>query len=904
MHPVAQLILILTSLFCLGKVVSDLFRRNNVKAISPLLFPAIGLAAISTEIHLANELGLNGLQNTRLILIPAVLVCFILTSVSVLKTINIRNLVFLTPFTIAIWPLFKFNWSWLATSNDDMANYVLGAKYFYGNSIREALETSPDSRDYSEFYGERFTVFHYRTGAEEFLSATSFLQNGNGLASYMSTICALWIILTLTTLTLASNQTRKSPIKMFFLLLFLVSSPLTLAGINFQLLSQFGGLVLGITLLSIYRSHVLNQKIDHPQRLILLGSISLNASIVWYPELVSLFLISILIHLLIAQKSQKLKNLKTIIVSIFGITILLARENLIHSFIFAKNQLMSAGSATINPDNTTLFPFFLVPHGVPSLLGLSTIYKEARPLIENILITLAFIFLIWLIIQIYRIRKSLDISDITLIVFASVSLFLLVRGNFYSLFKIAMYIQPLLILCSFEIFSRLSKSPKGLNPIHGAFAIVIFAANFLNGTTSIYEYAGWYGKASSIPGISEGRLPEKINEFFKESNSDKEYITNTSNIVLAKILMSQANGRSTHFISRNFLSNPDSTGLDNYKKGEFKMNNGGINTFEIAQLPQKNREYINLGFTENVLNVDALQKRDWKITTSQKPLDGLTFINSDLGKHYYLPKNYKSIGLYQIEPDPAFKNRYFNALGKVLLLQDSNPNTKKRIVLNMTASYNTGNKQIPDITVQGASEDRLLVPGAGSFRIQTETLAPRFIQGDYYYQVVIGGALSFFQNTNSGLSKLYGSGIPLDYRKVSVFARGIYATDKKMQPPISISSFPSDLSNPNLMYHGIFEDGWLSDFASFELQKTSAKKLKIVIENLNKKRYEVTLKVQERTQKYVIINGVNELSFTLPKSSSGDTYRIEITSDEKGTISPFDQRYSIGRLIYLGPAKT
>jgi hypothetical protein len=904
-HPLIQLILIVVSLFSVGQVVSNLFTKNKLKTHSPLLFPAIGLATVSTEIHLANEFGLNGLQNTKFILIPAVLGCFLLSAIALLKTLRVKNLVFFIPFTIATWPLLKFSWSWMATSNDDMANYVLGAKYFLNNSLKETADTAINSRNYSEFYGERFTIFHYRTGAEEFLSATSFLQGGNTLASYMPTICGLWIILILTTLTLASNQTRKNPIKKFFLLLLLASSPLTLAGINFQLLSQFGGLVLGITLLSIYKSYFSTQDFDQPQRFVILGSLTLNSAIVWYPELVGLFLISIVIHCLIFQKIKQVKNLKIVFISIVGITILVARENLIDSVLFARSQLLSAGSATINPDNSTLFPFFLVPHGAPSLLGFSTIYKEARPVIENLLIILAFILISWLIVQIYRKRRNLEITEIALIVFASISLFLLIRGNFYSLFKIAMYIQPLLILCIFENFSRTAKNQKKIKPLHGILPTIFVITNFLNGSTSIYEYAGWYGKTSTtIPGISQGRLPEKINSFFKNSNPNTQYISNTSNIVLAKILMSQANGRSINFTSRNFLNNPDNTGLDNYEKAQFKTIDGKINSFEIPQLSKNNVEYVNLGFTENILNVDSLAKKDWDISTSTEPLEILNFINSDKGKHYYLPKNYESLGLYQIEPDPIFRNHYLNALGNVLLIQDNRPDLKKRLILNMTSSFNAGDKKIPNINVFGTTEDKLVVPGEGSFRVQTATLAPQFIEGNYYYQIVMNGPLITFSNTNSGLSKLYGSKIPLDYRKVSIFARGIYATDRKLLPPTSISNFPTDLSNPDLMYSGIYEDGWLSGSASFELRKTPSTKLRIVIENQSKKSFELTIKVEQTRQKYLLLNGTNEIIFTLPKSSPEEIYRVEITSNKKTVVSQIDQRFSIGRLVYLGPEDT
>jgi len=68
---------------------------------------------------------------------------------------------------------------------------------------------------------------------------------------------------------------------------------------------------------------------------------------------------------------------------------------------------------------------------------------------------------------------------------------------------------------------------------------------------------------------------------------------------------------------------------------------------------------------------------------------------------------------------------------------------------------------------------------------------------------------------------LYGTNIAFDRRELVGFARDIslipdedYAS---VQAPSSVRQFPGDLRNPNLEFSGVYEDGWVSEAAFFEL---------------------------------------------------------------------------------------
>ena len=67
----------------------------------------------------------------------------------------------------------------------------------------------------------------------------------------------------------------------------------------------------------------------------------------------------------------------------------------------------------------------------------------------------------------------------------------------------------------------------------------------------------------------------------------------------------------------------------------------------------------------------------------------------------------------------------------------------------------------------------------------------------------------------TGLMKLYGTKVPIDYRRMVAFARQIRLIDADASDspvvPSSLAKFPSDLGNKDLEFSGIYEDGWLGD---------------------------------------------------------------------------------------------
>jgi hypothetical protein len=68
-----------------------------------------------------------------------------------------------------------------------------------------------------------------------------------------------------------------------------------------------------------------------------------------------------------------------------------------------------------------------------------------------------------------------------------------------------------------------------------------------------------------------------------------------------------------------------------------------------------------------------------------------------------------------------------------------------------------------------------------------------------------------------GVEALWGGSTPLDPRYLTAYMRDVSViTDadyRRLHPPRALTSFPTDLANPDLQYSGIYEDGWASERA-------------------------------------------------------------------------------------------
>lgn len=190
--------------------------------------------------------------------------------------------------------------------------------------------------------------------------------------------------------------------------------------------------------------------------------------------------------------------------------------------------------------------------------------------------------------------------------------------------------------------------------------------------------------------------------------------------------------------------------------------------------------------------------------------------------------------------------------------------------------------------------------GNGSARVLVDNIEPQKINNSTLLGIDFEYDGSYMKNKEQIGYKLFNNQILQDPRKISLFARNISLINRKkvndifLNAPQYIKSFPKDLANENLIYSGIFEDGWVADEFYVNLTKKGGTNLVIrgMIPELGNKDFntkvEVVLNGKSQEIKefgigdFQIIIPVNELDF--------EKYNIYIKSSNLQQISKLDSR--------------
>ena len=203
----------------------------------------------------------------------------------------------------------------------------------------------------------------------------------------------------------------------------------------------------------------------------------------------------------------------------------------------------------------------------------------------------------------------------------------------------------------------------------------------------------------------------------------------------------------------------------------------------------------------------------------------LVFKNSAFSHSYYI-KDRRNIAFFQAEPDFLMQNQYFCGMGEHILFTAPN-NLDQRVLLEITTTplACAGVFKFPQIQINGQN---INLKGAGAARIITPKVSLEKIKDFAFISIDAPGSAARFPFARPGLQGLYGRNIPMDYRNISYFCRGIsLLSDEEYAnktAPTCLELFPASLQNPDLEFSGIYEDGWVSDAAFFKLrsEKTSS----------------------------------------------------------------------------------
>ncbi|MEY2879567.1 MAG: hypothetical protein RLZZ15_1947, partial [Verrucomicrobiota bacterium] len=254
--------------------------------------------------------------------------------------------------------------------------------------------------------------------------------------------------------------------------------------------------------------------------------------------------------------------------------------------------------------------------------------------------------------------------------------------------------------------------------------------------------------------------------------------------------------------------------------------------FTLPLSPGPNAYYVSLVPQLSLLNkfgfdLDAPVSDVFSLRPADAVENCLVFVHSGRGNHYYLGDR-RRIAFFQQEPDPFLDGRYFNGLGRFLLLRVERPTEKFYLRIAATRSLLSGRTAWSQTArVYSTTETRLGDLGDGAFNRIIGPLQPLEHRGAWFVAIDFEDIPKTIVGPRTGLKGLYHEGIPLDYRRLIGWARDISAvSEEKMAQlvrPTRVADFPADLVNATgLEFAGAYEDGWLSPRSEFTLGPSAA----------------------------------------------------------------------------------
>jgi len=757
--------------------------------------------------------------------------------------------------------------SWFSYLNDDMLNYCLSATYFLNHGYFGPPDISHvvQGKDYSQIYWFMNVTGFWRAGSELLLAWVSAVTHLKPLQVFMPIIVSLHLMI-IHAIAGMNYTTRKNwQLPVLSAMLYAMAAMANL-GIFYQLIAQADGLVLFVACVTFLMRKSLP---NYPKMLLRYGilcAILTTAFAIFYPELCSLFVLSLILYfgVLIVQYiwQKKLKSQQTSRFFLLALIVIIASFILLHSYVFnfftiIFAQIDHAGQAI--DIKTALFPYFLIPSGLADLWGFQAIAD--LPLEPWLSLTVFLSVILLMMTTVFSVRKLWGDHNACAAAFLSI-LFLaicfFIKNGDFILFKLSMYFQPFLWSICIALMLKYLKNNTCFYVVFFGFCIINLCSN------QIYINRG--------RGVHESDLPYSFNMNVKTIDATSLFLSDTSSIVLAKMEMLALQNHTLLFPSNNFFESfihastyyldervksnhdyryeyltvvqPEILSICNrfllkidamYKSACFSLfDSKSCNSFrQLNPILQTTANTL----LESSIEQSILNRWHKKSFTNHQPIiskplnkihNHLIFIDSALGEHYYLPLDQNNISLYMLEKDYFYPEKTFSALKRYFLFEVLNPVAKSRFVWNITTTLNGDHKNsLPHALVIGKERQQLSLLGHGSARVFSQILVPQMINGQSFIMLDTQQDGQYFEGApRSGLMKLYGKIVLIDRRQLMGFGRDIsFISDEQYQninAPNILKQFPQDLDNPDLEYSGFYEDGWIGDDAYLYLSSKAA----------------------------------------------------------------------------------
>jgi hypothetical protein len=731
------------------------------------------------------------------------------------------ELIFFLPVVVAIiafgLPSFRFGFDWMANANDDWANYNLSALRLLNNSFfqQPSIEAMKAGRDYPGFFWFMNVPSGTRAGSDMLLAWVSGVTGKSPFFVFMPLILVFHALLCFAAAALAMASLRRGVL--FAALILTAMAPLNLFAVHQQLIAQVFGLALMCATASL--TFVSFNEFKSKGR-IAVTSIVVAAFCLAYPEALPFFVLAFIVfHALHGWTVGWGWKHFWRVLFVPAITCALLGPYSLSFLFFLLSQFHGSADKGVY-DDVSVFPYFLVPNGLSVLFGFSRFGELFGEPFLSVSIAAALIMVAVVISGLVIGLKRRHAVSIYLLILCIVAAALLHQRNDYGLFKVAMFSQAFIWFAVVLIVSRLRFAAAVT-----AYALIlcaIFTTDFRIGLNSFEDKTS----TGDLLGASRnGLLTMALLEPPKDSCDAN---IESANPPLLKILSATPNCARS-FVARPYLfvgwvpdavNNveriPSLPGVKAYTETagqEFAPN--------IIELPfpgtQSNPvKTFKSSFASFSRWADVWPMPSIYYDAAEPRTNRLILLSSNLGSYYYLPDFVGKTSLFEVEQDIFFLNGHFAAAGRYLLFRVEHPTKKQRLLLDLTTTIQAdGKSELPPATVAGETRVSIGLEGHGAARVLSPPFAPLVVDGVAYALLDLGAEAHLMKIPRSGLMGLYGRSVPLDYRRVVAFIRKIRAVDSEAADenvaPSRIANFPADLSNPNLQFSGIYEDGWVGN---------------------------------------------------------------------------------------------
>jgi hypothetical protein len=781
-----------------------------------------------------------------------------------------------------------YNFDWLAYVNHDMENYAFDATRLYESSFAAPPTVTAINHDidFSHVVWALFVFEGERVGADLLLSIVMGITHDGAFAVYMPTYVAVMVSLLCATGALVLGPDHNVQRAMWASILCAVS-PLNAFTTFVQHMPQELGICFTAGLMALTESNEYwDTKRNRPRGICFVVALLCFALLATYPELIPVLLLAAVLYVIFARSA--VWSLRPVAAAGLTIGVIVAAlgNSALQRLLIVCAKKVSMG-AELRGHDLFLFPYYFLPTGFANLFGylaLSTYPPEPIKSVVIILglLTFAFTLTASLILVITRQKFYAALCFAMLLMFTE----MVVTRVPYGTFKMAMYMQFAIaaVIASFwRVLLFEKNSTKRWRPlaITGTSMLIVIYSGFAGASLTRYynQATDWTsdGAYKSMPEASRSRMLSLLNKINSELPRNSIIVSDAPTAEYAYFLSLLSHASTVVFLTQDYFTQSwfhqptdkqllyaDRRYLASYLRlaaasdagiSSFLFGQSGSDAFAFktdarynSALRQRGATvwFLTNGSRHTVLNRTRKESPDrfWVIEPLRSLENHLVFINSPIG--YAEQWQREPVGLWSIEPDP-FGSGTFAAVGRGLLLQIINPTRRFRVVLNLTTTPIVDARKLPRIVIEGRTTVVAQPPGAGSVRLVSDPVEPKFIDGKAYILLRFEGAAHKFKYPRSGLFGLYGADIELDSRSLVGFVRDISAiADSRYRSesvPESVQ-IPSELTRRGMEYSGIFEEGWTSqEFSLRLLQRRAELKLRGFVPLINDNRFQSNVKV-------------------------------------------------------------